>query len=77
MKVIKASVDLATWTLPVTCKKCDSQLELESKDIRYDYCFLTNCCLCDGKIELDVKSLPEIVKNDITKHRYITHPCDD
>ena len=78
MKVIKASVDLATWTLAVTCKNCDSQLELESADIRYDYpSYLANCCLCDKIITVDGKQVPEIVKTDILKNRYISHPCND
>lgn len=78
MKVIKASVDLKTWTLPITCTKCSSDLEVCAKDIRYDYPkYLVTCCLCEAVNEIPHKSVPEIVQTDVCKHRYVSHPCDD
>ena len=78
MKVIKASIDLSKWTVAVTCPKCNSELELVSKDISYDYeygktPYIATCCLCDGRITLAETKIPEIVKTDINKHRYISH----
>lgn len=80
MKVIKASIDLAKWALRVICPKCKSELELESKDISYDYqiggkdmSYRAICCLCKGMIIMADSQIPEIVKTDVTKHRYISH----
>jgi hypothetical protein len=80
MKVIKASVDLAKWNLPVICPKCKSELEVESKDISYDHevggggvSYRAICCLCGGMITMADTQIPEIVKTDVTKNRYISH----
>ncbi len=78
MKVIKASVDLAAWRLQVDCKSCTSVLEVEAKDISYEYqtkgdCYHATCCLCKCTIFISKDKLPKIVQTDIDTHRHITH----
>jgi hypothetical protein len=82
MKIIKASVDLETWTHTCDCNKCKSTLEVSSSDIRYrwssDNCYYFTCVLCDHRNYLTSKELPEIVKTDVGKHRADPSPgCSD
>ncbi len=82
MKVIKASVDLETWFIKVECKSCDSELEVSSGDITYQWqsnsdCFHATCCLCNARIYFKSASLPKIVQADVEKHRVINNTCSD
>ncbi len=82
MKVIKASVDLTAWRLPISCKTCSSDLELEAKDISYEYqtkgdCYHATCCLCKNYIYISESKLPKIVEVDITSHRRISNYSSD
>ncbi len=73
MKIIKASVDLETWTLPTTCKSCKSELGIEAGDLRHNWtkdgCYYFKCELCDNTQYLKDSDVPEIVKADAKRHR--------
>jgi len=80
MKVIQASVDLATWSREVTCTSCESVLEVESSDISYQWandsnCYHASCSLCDYKMYFKASDLPKIVIRDAEKNRHINNTC--
>lgn len=82
MKVIKASIDLETWSMPHTCDNCKSEVEIEAVDISYDYQvdgkhWLVKCCLCNSPFRLIDTEVPEIVKANVMKHRMIYKPPFD
>lgn len=82
MKVIKAFIDLKTWTLKQTCPNCESEVEVESKDISYDYDAKLShwrviCCLCSHHFRVPEKDVPKLVQADVVKHRYVSHPTSD
>lgn len=75
MKVVKASVDLATWVIQQECITCKSELEICATDIRYRYeidsnkCYYASCMLCSGIMYINLNFLPQIVRTDVNKHR--------
>lgn len=73
MKVIKASIDLKTWSSKQTCPNCLSEIGVEAEDIRYFWTqnggYYYICCLCDHREYLKEKEVPEIVKADVLKSR--------
>lgn len=76
MKIVKASVDLATWTLPTKCTTCASEIEIESKDLGYRYNsdsehYFCNCILCNGYMTFHEKEIPKIVQRDIIDNRSV------
>lgn len=76
MKIVKASVDLATWTLPTKCTTCASEIEIESKDLNYRYStdgdhYFCYCILCKGCIVFNEKLIPKIVQRDVTDNRAV------
>jgi hypothetical protein len=76
MKVVKASVDLATWTLPVKCESCKSDLEVEAGDIKYryqsdGYHYFCNCVLCNASMHFSEKQIPKIVQQDTIAKRAV------
>lgn len=82
MKVIKAAVDLKTWSIKHTCPNCTSEIEVECKDISYDYQFKDSkwratCCLCEKSFAIEEKDIPKLVQADIVKHRYVSYPSSD
>lgn len=83
MKIIKASVDLATWTMLMMCPTCSSEIGIEAADLGYRYSpdsrhYFCNCTLCDGYIDFHSDDLPRIVKRDAEKYRAVkTSSCWD
>ena len=74
MKVLKASCDIEAWTITETCTKCKSELEICTKDVRYDPNgtrdnYYASCCLCDNRIIVSETKLPQLVKTDTQKRR--------
>jgi len=82
MKVIKAAIDLKTWSLKWVCPNCTSELEVEAKDIYYDYDskqppWKVTCCLCEHAFRIHEDHIPKLVQADCTKKRYVSHPSSD
>lgn len=82
MKVIKAAVDLKTWSLKWVCPNCTSEVEVEAKDIYYDHVTIhppwrVQCCLCNHQFRIDEDQIPKLVQSDVTKHRYVSCPSSD
>ena len=82
MKVIKPAVDLETWSLKWVCPNCTSEVEIEAKDIYYDYAikeppWKVQCCLCDHYFRIHEDHVPKLVQADATKKRYVSHPSYD
>jgi len=82
MKIIKAAVDLETWTLEHKCPHCESQLGIEAKDIYHDYDpsgdhWRVQCSLCLGYFRIASELVPKLVQSDATNNRYISHPSSD
>jgi hypothetical protein len=82
MKVIKAAVDLKIWSLQQVCPNCSSEVEVEAKDIYYDYDSKGNhwkvtCCLCEHSFRVSEKDIPKLVQADTIKKRYVSHPSSD
>lgn len=82
MKVIKAAVDLDTWSLKYSCPNCTSEVEVEATDIFHDWDannspWRVTCCLCDHQFRIMEDRIPKLVQADARKNRYISHPVSD
>lgn len=72
MKIIKKA-DTANWTKRVTCHNCETELEVEPKDIshvRYDGDFRESgydsfhayCAVCSEKLPLLSDGIPKLIQ---------------
>jgi len=82
MKVVKAEVDLETWSQEHTCSHCKSIVAIENEDVHYEYesrgkCYWAECCLCHHRIYFTDDELPKIVIASALKHRKIIHYSRD
>lgn len=75
MKVIK-KVDTSGWNIKHTCTTCESELEIEKGDIKYEYhsgyqrdpdyvSWTTKCPVCNQHIDISIKSIPKVVQVEI------------
>lgn len=78
MKVIKASIDVAAWSIEKECSNCKSILEICCKDISYqageykkELQWQAICCLCKHPIYIPVIDLPKLIQSDIIGSRYV------
>lgn len=82
MNVIKAAVDLKTWSLKCVCPNCTSEVEVETTDIYYEWDsnnspWRVTCCLCDHNFRIVEDDIPKLVQADSRKNRYIRRPTSD
>lgn len=78
MKVLK-KVNTSNWKYVHTCTFCDSQLEVESKDVRYIYSesksenptyggtekFSAYCMVCNLPFDVPTKDMPKLLIHEI------------
>ena len=82
MKVIKKT-DVSGWAYKHTCSGCDSELEIEAKDVHHRYIdgdprepgydsYSASCCVCDCSISIPSSKIPKLLQVEIqnrTKRR--------
>jgi len=75
MKVLK-KVDVSNWSYKHHCKTCDSDLEIESKDLKYYYysgdqrepqysateSFSCACAVCSTTINIPKADIPKLLQ---------------
>jgi len=72
MKVIKTQ-DPKEWSLKVICNKCDSELEVDAKDVSHEWMngdvrdpgydsYAIQCPICEEVINLTTDKLPKVVQ---------------
>ena len=67
MKII-STPDVSNWSYKCTCRDCESVLEIEAKDLKYN-CgqqgdsdwYTTNCIVCGQMITIIESKLPKLV----------------
>ena len=75
MKVLK-KVDVSNWSHTHKCRHCDSELELDNKDIQYTYVtgdqrdpgyekFFAFCSICSNEFNIDSKIIPKILQLEV------------
>lgn len=75
MKVIKKT-DISNWSYKYQCSNCDSELEVEQKDIKYTYyagdmrepsseVFSATCVVCNHSFNVPGNSIPKLMKTEI------------
>jgi hypothetical protein len=75
MKVIK-KVDVSDWTYKHTCSGCDSELEVEAKDICHQHYdgdvrepgydkYSANCVVCSCSISIPAIKIPKLLQVEI------------
>lgn len=78
MKVIKKE-NVKDWNYKITCEKCNSELEVEAKDLthtRYDGDYRESgydsyhayCAVCSGQLIVPSNSIPKLIQVE-TKSR--------
>lgn len=72
MKIIKKQ-DVSQWTYKYTCDMCDSELEVESKDIRHQHYdgdfreapydeFKASCAVCSVIFTIPNNKIPKLIQ---------------
>lgn len=72
MKVIKKQ-DTTQWSHKHTCDKCDSELEVEPKDLRHKHydgdfrdpaydVYLAQCPVCADEFTISSKRIPKLIQ---------------
>lgn len=72
MKILKTH-NPADWSLKLTCNKCDSELEVEAKDVGHEWMngdmrepgydsYAIQCPVCEEVIDLSKDKLPKVVQ---------------
>lgn len=72
MKVIKKE-DISNWTYKYTCSNCDSELEVESGDLKYTRHdgdmrepgydkYTANCAVCSNMFTILESKIPKLIK---------------
>lgn len=75
MKVIKKQ-DVSNWSHKHTCVNCESELEVESKDLRYSRVdgdprepgydsFTATCCVCSQSFSVPTNKIPKLVQVEV------------
>ncbi len=79
MKVI-SKVDVSNWSHKHKCIHCDSELELDNKDIQYTYVngdqremtsgyekFYANCAVCSNQFTIETALIPKALQLNVRK----------
>lgn len=87
MKIIKKA-DTTQWSHRVTCDMCDSELQVESSDVKYQYHegydqrepaydeYYTFCPVCSVKIDIPDDKIPKALKVQVKKPKSYGGPFD-
>ncbi|CAB4196895.1 hypothetical protein UFOVP1290_415 [uncultured Caudovirales phage] len=81
MKIIKR-VDISNWSHKHKCIHCDSELELDNKDIQYIYIagdqremtsgyqkFYANCAVCSNEFTIPTNLIPKALQINVEKRQ--------
>lgn len=77
MKVI-SKADISEWSYKHICQNCDSELLVESSDLKYHYyegdmrepgysTYECNCSVCDEKFCVPFNNIPKLVQLEAKK----------
>lgn len=83
MKVIKKQ-DVSGWSFKHTCTKCDSELEADSKDVKYSHyagdqrepgyeTFSASCAVCHQSFNIPASNIPKLLQVEIKQRSTSTH----
>lgn len=75
MKVIKKP-DVSNWFYQYDCINCDSELEVESKDLKYSHydgdqrepgyeTYSCNCAVCNQSHTVPITKIPKLVQLEV------------
>lgn len=87
MKIVKKP-DVSGWKFLYHCSKCDSDLEVDSSDLKYNYyagdqrdpsyeSYSASCAVCNDNFPVSTSNIPKLIQIEVKKkHSSATHYQD-